>query len=64
MKGLLPVASQAQLALSEQWDGRAAAELHGPTDTEVTTTAALERGKGSILASSRFRVRLRVDSEL
>lgn len=61
-EGLLLVANPAQPALGELWDGRAAVELLGPASTQVTMTAALERGNGTRLASSRFRVRVPVGS--
>jgi hypothetical protein len=62
-EGLLMVASPAQPTLNELWEGRAAVELLGPADAEVTITAKLEDGRGAVLASAYFQARIPVSPE-
>jgi hypothetical protein len=61
-EGLLLLANPAVPTLSELWDGRAIVELLGPLGAEVTMTAALERARGVVLARTRFKVCIPVDS--
>jgi hypothetical protein len=61
-EGLVLVANPARPTLSELWDGRATVELLGPLGTEVAITATLESARGAVLAQTRFKIRIPVDS--
>lgn len=61
-EGLMLVANPSRPTLSELWDGRATVELLGPLGTEVSITAALESARGAVLAQTRFKIRIPVDS--
>ncbi len=61
-EGLMLVANPVRPTLSELWDGGAIVELLGPSGTEVTITAALESARGAVLAKTRFKIRIPMDS--
>lgn len=61
-EGLMLVANPARPTLSELWDGHAVVELLGPSGTDVTITASLESARSVVLAQTRFKIRIPVDS--